>query len=180
MSKFKRHFGIVAKNVRKVRNRFSLEELEQLLQIGVWEAVKSYKFNKSTPYYYLTLCATNRLLDELKKYNRKKESFFGYQRSVNQPVDLKGEKPFIRLIPSNSLLVEDQIIQNEFLDEVINFAKPSSGYLSLLESKIFYGIFIEEKTYKELSEELGIKPKSVDNGITRIKKKLNLHFKNKF
>lgn len=75
---------------------------------------------------------------------------------------------------------ENEVITKEMVADIINFAKPSSGNLLFLESLVFYGHFILEKSREELSIDLGKKPKDISNSLARARKKIRKYYNERY
>ena len=133
------------------------DDLYQEGLLGLLSAIYSYKTDKNTSFRtYASVCIANQIKAAIKSANSKKNLPFGNLLSLEDTV-----------IPATES-VEEEFISNE-TEEVLNSFLHEE--LSSLELSVVR-LFLQDLPYKDISERLGISPKSVDNAIQRIRAKL--------
>ena len=133
------------------------DDLYQEGLLGLLSAIYSFRGDKNTSFRtYASVCTSNQIKAAIKAANSKKNLPFGNLLSLEDTV-----------IPATES-VEEAFISNE-TEEVLNTFLHEE--LSPLELSVVR-LFLQDLPYKEISEELGISLKSVDNAIQRIRTKL--------
>lgn len=133
------------------------DDLYQEGLLGLLSAVYSYRPDKNTAFRtYASVCISNQIKAAIKSANSKKNLPFGSLLSIDDTV-----------IPATES-VEDLFIFNE-TEEVLNSFLQKE--LSALELSVIR-LFLQDMSYKDISEKLNIPVKSVDNAIQRIRGKL--------
>lgn len=133
------------------------DDLYQEGLLGLLSAVYSYQPEKNTSFRtYSSVCIANRIKATIKASNSRKNLPFGSLLSIDDTV-----------IPSTES-VEDLFIFNETEEALDSFLCKE---LSPLELSVIR-LFLQDKSYKDISEGLDIPVKSVDNAIQRIRGKL--------
>ena len=151
------------------------EDVVQEGMIGLFKAIRSYDSQRGASFKtYAEDCINNQILPAIKKANRLKHQPLNESVSLHQ--DISGD-----LEDGTSPAELGDVLQdfrgNEpeemmLLKEIIQFLRAyDSGIFSSLERQV-----LEEKmkgrTYTEIAEALGRSPKSVDNTLQRIRKKI--------
>lgn len=139
-------------------------EMDDLIQegmIGLYKATLSYDEEKKSSFSnFASLCIKRQIQTAIKHNNRLKNSYFK---------DLINEDDFyITEVLSTEDNPENKVIsQEEFL-----FVKQQiNNKLTIMEKKILKEYLIG-KSYDEIASSLNMNKKSVDNGLNRIRKKL--------
>ena len=144
------------------RNLFLIgAESEDIMQegmLGLFSAVSTYSEGQSSFSTYATICIKNKLATAVKKYSNSKNSVLN--NTVSTEV-LDGLKIF-----DNT--PEDFVLFKESGKELkVKLSKE----LSKTESKVLK-LFLEGLSYLDIAEKLKITVKSVDNALTRTRKKI--------
>lgn len=133
------------------------DDLYQEGLLGLLSAVYSYRPDRNTVFRtYASVCISNQIKATIKSANSKKNLPFGSLLSIDDTA-----------IPATES-VEDLFIFNE-TEEVLNSFLTKE--LSALELSVIR-LFLQDMSYKDISEKLDIPVKSVDNAIQRIRGKL--------
>lgn len=149
--------------VLAIARRFFLggAETEDLVQegmCGLYTAIINYSPEKGNFSPYANTCVRNRILDKVRAGKNNKN--FALNSSV--PIEeVDGEM-------LSSLNPEDELIKDESLSE---FYAAIAKNLSSLEFKVMV-MYIDGLTMSEISSALNLSVKSVDNAITRARRKL--------
>lgn len=139
-------------------------ELDDLIQegmIGLYRAILTFSFEKNAEFKtFATLCVNRQIQSAIKKANREKNKPFLDLYSADDEI----VNYFSSTDPNPEDLAEQRETLKEFND-TINLKLSSKEREILME-------YITGRTYEEIAEKLKITKKSVDNGLHRIKKKL--------
>ena len=148
-----------------------LDDVEQEALIGLFKAVRDFRPERESSFRaFADLCITRQILSAIKAATRQKH------RPLNQYVSLSG----LRLVddPTERLIEElfehqvpdpaEELVSSERLADI---QASLSGVLSELEVDVLR-LYIDGRTYQEISEQLGRQVKAVDNALQRIKKKM--------
>ena len=133
------------------------DDLYQEGLLGLLSAIYSYRADKNTAFRtYASVCISNQIKAAIKSANSKKNLPFGSLLSIDDTT-----------VPVTES-VEDLFIFNETREVLNSFL---SEELSALELSVIR-LFLQDMSYKDISEKLSIPVKSVDNAIQRIRGKL--------
>ncbi|MBR6509220.1 MAG: sigma-70 family RNA polymerase sigma factor [Clostridia bacterium] len=151
-----RYYSVVIFNVRKYCSEDFFDDAVQEANLALYTAVKSYEPQKSAFSTFATLCIKRALFSMLKQRNGQK----------NIPKELISSIEETEIVDINS--PEKLFIEKESLKTLKNNIQVE---LSALEYKVLQ-LFLNGESYSDISKKLGISQKSVDNSLTRIRKKL--------
>ena len=148
--------------------RADYDDLIQEGRIAIYRAVLSYDTNLNIPFlHFLRMVIKRKLIDSLRKYTRQKHANLNDAYSLNNVISESEETSFISLL-ANTDDPETMVIAN---DEARSMIHGLNKDLSNLERLVFEHYFIQGFKQREVSERLGLRPKSLDNAIQRIKRK---------
>lgn len=150
------------------------EDLIQEGMLGLWNAIREYDPRREVSFRtYTETCIRNRLRSAIKAAARDKHSPLNNSVSFETPLfdgfavhDICGRE--YRCLENP----EDTLIGQEEVRERMNVLK---GQLSGFEAKIL-GLYLEGLSYSEIAAEVKRSPKSVDNAVQRIRRKVAQHF----
>ena len=165
--------------VRNIASKFFLhgadyEDLIQEGRIAIYRAVLSYNHNHNTaiPFlHFLRMVIKRKLIDSLRKYTRQKHINLNQAYSLNNVLSETEETSFLETLPT----VEDPELMVIANDEANSIIHSLYKKFSDLERLVFKHYFIEGFKQRELSQRLGLNPKSLDNAIQRIRHKTALY-----
>jgi RNA polymerase sporulation-specific sigma factor len=151
------------------------EDVEQEALIGLYKAIRDYQVDRLASFRaFAELCITRQIITAIKTATRQKHL------ALNQYVSISGvrggddpsERTVEELLDDHNVAdPADQVVSNERLDKMrVAMAEMLSG----LEVDVLR-LYVEGKSYQEISEELGRHVKSIDNALQRIKRKLDCH-----
>ena len=142
-------------------------EMEDLLQEGMvalLAAMHSFSPERGASFAsFASVCIRNRIIDTVKAYGNSQDAL-----AHSLPVDLTDmddEKQLSRLSVSDP---EDLLIRSDEAERSLHRLQQS---LTELETKILYD-YLSGMSYREIAERCGKTPKSVDNSVQRIRKKM--------
>jgi len=148
--------------------RADYDDLIQEGRIAIYRAVLSYNTNLDIPFlHFLRMVIKRKLIDSLRKYTRQKHVNLNDAYSLNNVISKSEETSFISLL-ANAEDPATMVIAN---DEARSMIHCLNKDLSNLERLVFEHYFIQGFKQREVSERLGLPPKSLDNTIQRIKRK---------
>ncbi len=147
------------------------EDLVQEGMIGLIKAIRSFDPEANTSFRtYTTTCVKSKLLSALKKAAGKKHEPLNKYISLEAPFfdsNLK-QMEFIEALFGQANDPMEFVIGNEVLEEL---SLALDGILSAFEAKTL-SLYLEGRSYQEISKITGKPQKSVDNAVQRIRKKL--------
>lgn len=140
--------------------------------IGLFKAIRDYKDDKQCSFHaFAELCIMRQIITAIKSATRQKHTFLNSYVSLNKPAyDDDTEKTLMDTLSSTHVQNPEEILIDKENYDIIE--EKIGETLSTLEKKVL-ALYLEDKTYAEISEELDKPVKSVDNALQRIKAKLN-------
>ncbi|MCO5386687.1 MAG: sigma-70 family RNA polymerase sigma factor [Desulfosporosinus sp.] len=152
--------------------RADYEDLLQEGRIAIYRAILSYDEESGIPFlHFLRMVIKRKLIDGLRKYTRQKHANLNEAYSLNNVVSETEETSFLELL-TNAEDPASTVIAN---DEVQSMIQDLNKNMSNLERLVFEHYFIQGFKQREVSEHLGLHPKSLDNAIQRIRHKTALY-----
>ena len=146
------------------------EDLIQEGMMGLLAAIREYDPSKAVHFRtYAEVCIKNRLLSAIKAATRDKHTPLNTYISFETPL-FNGNDNHYAYSTGHERLEnpEDVIISREAYQERLDVLK---GQLSGFEAKIL-GLYLNGLSYSEIASEVTKSPKSVDNAVQRIRRKL--------
>ena len=147
------------------------EDVVQEGMIGLFKAIRSFDVSKQAAFKtFADTCVNSQIISAIKKANRKRHKPLNESVSLNKEVDDGTQDISVGDILQASMDNDPEALL--LLQEVVDYLKT---YDSGLFSKFEREVWIEKlkgKNYMEIAEHLGRSPKSVDNALQRIKKKI--------
>lgn len=150
------------------------DDLIQEGMIGLFKAIRDYQPEKENAFYgFANLCVERQLYNAVKGANRLKNSPLNSYVSLDVPVGGVGTEETGQMLgetlEKNGISnPEDIMIDRERVGKIEAYIQ---NQLSQFEQNVV-NLFIEGMNYQQIAEHLGRTPKSIDNALQRIKKKL--------
>ena len=145
------------------------DDIFQEGMIGLYSAIRDFNPQKTSFKNFAILCISRRIISLLKSTNRQKNIPLNSSVSLDSIIADEQQNSMIDTIeaplehnPESAFITQETL---KLYDQKINEA------LSELELKVFK-CYLANMAYKDISKQLKISEKSVDNAIQRIKKKL--------
>ena len=159
--------------VRKKTNAMYLigGESDDLIQegmIGLFKAVRDYCPNKETRFFtFANLCINRQLYSALEASNRKKH------QPLNSYISFSIEEGEMgisldEIFSDNSTSPEDLVIEQEKFKE---FMEKLDDKLSKMERNVL-NMYLNGDNYLQIAQIMNKEPKSIDNALQRVKRKL--------
>lgn len=163
--------------VNKIVRKYFLvgAELDDLVQegmIGLYRAIVSFDELKDVNFKsYAVICIQRTVFNAIKSANSKKNLPLNQSVSLTLQTDDEGEEEdeFISYETWNDSDPETILINRERYQKLLEKATQN---LSVFEKNVLK-LYLDGLTYSEIAEQLDKSPKSVDNGLTRIKAKIS-------
>ncbi|MBE7081942.1 MAG: sigma-70 family RNA polymerase sigma factor [Clostridiales bacterium] len=150
---------------------------EDLLQEGlfaVFKAITSFNAKSSFKTYVYT-CVKNRIFNVIKSSNRYKNQPLNNYISLSGAFDNEGDADKTEIIVDKHFGPEEIFINAEAENELKDII---NSVLSKFEHEILV-YYLKGYSYREISEKVEKKEKSIDNAIQRIRKKIILALNSK-
>lgn len=167
-----------------VRNRIRVnffigvdkDDLIQEGMIGLFKAICDYNPEREASFKsFATLCVTRQISTAFKAVSRQKHIPLNRSISLSVPISNKSSDEedegitLMDVIKNNvSPTPEDEVISKENVEDINDYIVKA---LSALEIEVVH-LYMDGKNYKEIAKVLDKSPKSIDNALQRIKKKL--------
>ncbi|MGE6753636.1 RNA polymerase sporulation sigma factor SigH [Rossellomorea sp. NPDC071047] len=147
------------------------EDVIQEGMIGLYKAIRDFKLDKvGTFKSFAELCIIRQIITAIKSATRQKHIPLNSYVSLYKPIfENDSDRALIDMVTDSLVLGPEEIVINR--EESNNMEKKLSQVLSPLERKVL-PLFLDGKSYKEISEELDRSVKAIDNALTRIKRKV--------
>lgn len=147
------------------------EDIVQEGMIGLYKAIRDYKEDKLSSYKaFAELCVTRQIITAIKTATRQKHIPLNSYVSLDKPIyDEESDRTLLDVIAgTKSLDPQDLIINQERFGDMEH---KMSELLSGLERQVL-NLYLDGRSYQEISEELNRHVKSIDNALQRVKRKL--------
>jgi len=156
---------------------------DDLLQeglIGLYKAVRDYRRDKEASFRsFAELCITRQIITAIKAATRNKHvplnSYVSFSHTpAGRDVDV--DCTIGDCLPGSD--VEDPAVQVVSTQELRGLVDHMTSCLSLLESQVLTG-YLEGSSYEQIAERYGCDPKTVDNALQRVKRKVGEHIESR-
>lgn len=147
------------------------EDIIQEGMIGLYKAVRDFRGDKLSSFRaFAELCITRQIITAIKTATRQKHSPLNSYISLDKPVyEEDSERPLLDiLVETHAKSPEDLLIIREKQEDM---ETKIGNVLSELEQQVLQ-LYIDGRSYQEMSGLLGRRNKSIDNALQRIKRKL--------
>ncbi len=154
------------------------DDIEQEGMIGLFKAVRDYRPDRQSSFRaFAELCVTRQIITAIKTATRQKH------QPLNQYVSLSGQRApetaddrqVDELLDHQVPDPADEVVSAESMAEL---RAMMAEMLSRLEVEVLR-LYVEGRSYQEISALLGRHVKSIDNALQRIKRKLEAHLQSR-
>lgn len=147
------------------------EDVVQEGMIGLVKAIRSFDAEREASFKtYAGTCISNQIIKAIRKAEREKSQVLNDAISLNNRLGEDEESLTVEDILKASMFdePEEQVIYEDTLERLGNLSRQifSPFEAQVLRAKI------AGKTYQEIAEELKKSPKTIDNALQRIRKKI--------
>lgn len=146
------------------------EDVIQEGLVGLYKAVRDYRTDRAASFRgFAQLCIHRQLVSAIKRANRQKHIPLNNSTSIDKTIDYgEGSRSFREILPNNEDNLEERFIYQEQLKLLF---KIIDSELTELEKEVFMQ-YLENRSYQEISINLGVNIKAVDNALQRARKKI--------
>ncbi|MBU5267651.1 RNA polymerase sporulation sigma factor SigH [Virgibacillus proomii] len=147
------------------------EDIVQEGMIGLYKAIRDYDGEKLSSFKaFAELCVTRQIITAIKTATRQKHIPLNSYVSLDKPIyDEETDRTLLDVIAgSKSIDPQELLISQEKYGDM---EMKLSELLSELEKKVLR-LYLDGKTYQEMSVDLKRHVKSIDNALQRVKRKL--------
>jgi RNA polymerase sporulation-specific sigma factor len=150
------------------------EDLVQEGMIGLYKAIRDFREDKMASFKtFSEICINRQIFSAIKTANRQKQGPLNSYISLYKPLDNQDlNYTLIDMVPEGKTTNPEALIINQ--ENADERALKIADVLSKLEKKV-WDLYIEGYSYLEVSRELNLPGKSIDNALQRIKRKLERH-----
>jgi len=147
------------------------EDIIQEGMIGLYKAVRDFKGDKLSSFKaFAELCITRQMITAIKTATRQKHIPLNSYVSLDKPIyDDESDRTLMDVISGTKATDPEELIVNR--EEVDDIEVKMTELLSDLERKVL-ALYLDGRSYQEISEELNRHVKSIDNALQRVKRKL--------
>ena len=150
------------------------EDIIQEGMIGLYKAIRDFKGDKLASFRaFAELCITRQIITAIKTATRQKHIPLNSYISLDKPIyDEDSERTLMDVITSPLSDNPEHLMINR--EEYSRLEGQMSEVLSDLEQQVLV-LYLEGRSYNEISSLLSRSTKSIDNALQRIKRKLERH-----
>ncbi|MEH7803981.1 RNA polymerase sporulation sigma factor SigH, partial [Bacillus pumilus] len=142
------------------------EDIVQEGMIGLYKSIRDFREDKLTSFKaFAELCITRQIITAIKTATRQKHIPLNSYVSLDKPIyDEESDRTLLDVISgAKALNPEDLIISKEEFDDI---EMKMGELLSELERKVLV-LYLDGRSYQEISEDLNRHVKSIDNALQR-------------
>ncbi|GAA0418421.1 MAG: RNA polymerase sporulation sigma factor SigH [Bacillota bacterium] len=147
------------------------EDIIQEGMIGLYKAVRDYDGDKLSSFKaFAELCVTRQIITAIKTATRQKHIPLNSYVSLDKPIyDEETDRTLLDVIAGSKAIDPQELLVNR--EKYGDMEIKLSELLSELEKKVLH-LYLDGRTYQEISVELKRHVKSIDNALQRVKRKL--------
>ncbi|MGM9950187.1 MAG: RNA polymerase sporulation sigma factor SigH [Lysinibacillus sp.] len=150
------------------------EDIIQEGMIGLYKAIRDFRGDKLASFRaFAELCITRQIITAIKTATRQKHIPLNSYISLDKPIyDEESERTLMDIITSPLSDNPEHLMINR--EEYSRLEGKMGEVLSELEQQVL-ALYLEGRSYNEISELLNRHVKSIDNALQRVKRKLERH-----
>ncbi|MGX4667738.1 RNA polymerase sporulation sigma factor SigH [Cerasibacillus sp. JNUCC 74] len=147
------------------------EDIVQEGMIGLYKAIRDYDGEKLSSFKaFAELCVTRQIITAIKTATRQKHIPLNSYVSLDKPIyDEETDRTLLDVIAGSKSIDPQELLINQ--EKYGDMEMKLSELLSELEKKVLR-LYLDGKTYQEMSVDLKRHVKSIDNALQRVKRKL--------
>jgi RNA polymerase sigma-H factor len=155
------------------------DDIVQEAMIGLFKAIRDFDAEQDTSFrVFAEICITRQIITAVKTATRQKHVPLNTYVSLQKPVTGGEESDYLLqdvLVSAQAPDPADLVISH---DELRSMKLAFSEILSDFETEVLH-MYVEGKSYQEIGAHLNRHVKSIDNAIQRIKRKVELHLRDR-
>lgn len=147
------------------------EDIVQEGMIGLYKAIRDYKGDKLSSFKaFAELCVTRQIITAIKTATRQKHIPLNSYVSLDKPIyDEESDRTLMDVVAISKAGDPQELLINQ--EKYGDMEDKMAELLSGLERKVLT-LYLDGRTYQEISVELNRHVKSIDNALQRVKRKL--------
>ncbi len=147
------------------------EDIVQEGMIGLYKAIRDYKEDKLSSFKaFAELCITRQIITAIKTATRQKHIPLNSYVSLDKPLyDEESDRTLLDVICGTRVTDPEELLINQ--EEFDDIELKMGEILSELERKVLM-LYLDGRSYQEISADLNRHVKSIDNALQRVKRKL--------
>lgn len=147
------------------------EDIIQEGMIGLYKAIRDYDGDKLSAFKgFAELCVTRQIITAIKTATRQKHIPLNSYVSLDKPIyDEESDRTLLDVIEGSTETDPQEMLVNQ--EDYGNMEYKLSELLSDLEKRVLH-LYLDGRTYQEISVSLNRHVKSIDNALQRVKRKL--------
>lgn len=147
------------------------EDIVQEGMIGLYKAIRDFKGDKLASFKaFAELCITRQIITAIKTATRQKHIPLNSYVSLDKPIfDEESDRTLLDVICGNRVTDPEELLINQ--EEFDSIEVKIGELLSDLEQKVLT-LYLDGRSYQEISVDLNRHVKSIDNALQRVKRKL--------
>ncbi|MCP8618063.1 RNA polymerase sporulation sigma factor SigH [Salirhabdus salicampi] len=147
------------------------EDIVQEGMIGLYKAIRDYQEDKLSSFKaFAELCVTRQIITAIKTATRQKHIPLNSYVSLDKPIyDEESDRTLLDVLAGSKTMDPEELIISRERYGDMEFKMRE--ILSDLEQKVL-NLYLDGRSYQEISEELNRHVKSIDNALQRVKRKL--------
>lgn len=147
------------------------EDIIQEGMIGLFKAIRDYEDTKAASFrVFAELCITRQMITAIKTATRQKHIPLNSYVSLNKPVfDEESDRTLMDILSGKRVLDPEELMISR--EEVSFIEERIQDSLSKLEIQVL-DLYLQGRTYQQISDLMGKPVKSIDNALQRVKRKL--------
>ncbi len=147
------------------------EDIIQEGMIGLYKAIRDYRTHREASFRsFAELCITRQIITAVKAATRQKHGPLNHYISLNKSYNDDEGETLLNIVAADSSLDPERIVLKE---EDLRWRNIElNNRLSTFEKKVLH-YYIAGRSYIEIGVAMEKSPKSVDNALQRIKRKLS-------
>lgn len=147
------------------------EDIIQEGMIGLYKAIRDFDGDKLSSFKaFAELCVTRQIITAIKTATRQKHIPLNSYVSLDKPIyDEESDRTLLDVIAGSKSIDPQELLVNR--EKLLDMELKLSEILSELEKKVLH-LYLDGRTYQEISVEIKRHVKSIDNALQRVKRKL--------
>ncbi|MCT8136415.1 RNA polymerase sporulation sigma factor SigH [Anaerobacillus sp. CMMVII] len=147
------------------------EDIVQEGMIGLYKAIRDFKGDKLSSFKaFAELCITRQIITAIKTATRQKHIPLNSYVSLDRPIyDEESDRTLLDVISGTRVTDPEELLINQ--EEFDDIELKMGEILSDLERKVLM-LYLDGRSYQEISVDLKRHVKSIDNALQRVKRKL--------
>ncbi|WP_096186199.1 RNA polymerase sporulation sigma factor SigH [Evansella halocellulosilytica] len=147
------------------------EDIVQEGMIGLYKAIRDFKGDKLSSFKaFAELCITRQIITAIKTATRQKHIPLNSYVSLDKPIyDEESDRTLLDVICGSRVSDPEELLINQ--EEFDDIELKMGEILSDLERKVLM-LYLDGRSYQEISVDLDRHVKSIDNALQRVKRKL--------